>query len=193
MRFIIKMALFLIVIGITSSVWAQQEGAYLAAVVKNGSMIGQNSIIAGGRAGWTFGGNFTLGAAFYSLTNKIETEKMDPLTGEKLLAAFNCGGIELGVIYPAKNFLHGSFLLFMGGGGIKPIAADVSVPHTSYYGQSLLVWEPQLNLEADLLESVHLGLGLSYRFITGTKGYFDINNKDLSSLNSLITLSYGLH
>ncbi|MGE5352219.1 MAG: hypothetical protein ACM3P0_09055 [Acidobacteriota bacterium] len=190
MRIFVILAL-LVVIGTTSSARTEQ-GAYVAAVVKSGSILGQNSIIAGGRAGWQFSGNFFLGGAFYSLANKIETKELDPLNGRKLLAAFNCGGLEIEYLYPSESFLHGSFLFFMGGGGLKPKAQDTSIPHTSYYGQSLLIWEPQLTLEADLTRLLHLGLGLSYRFVTGMDGYIGLKNKDLSSLNSLITLRFGV-
>ncbi|HEX2865433.1 MAG TPA: hypothetical protein VHO03_00250 [Ignavibacteriales bacterium] len=192
MRIYIILALLLTIIGISSS--AQTErGAYVAAVVKSGSIIGQNSIIAGGRAGWNFSRSFSFGGAFYSLSNKVLTNETDPLSGQKLLAVFNCGGLEIEYFYPSEGFLHGSFLLFLGGGGLKPKAMDTSVPHTSYYGQSLLIWEPQINLEVSLTRLLHLGLGFSYRYVTGTDGYIGLQNKDLSSLNSLFTLRFGTH
>lgn len=192
MKNAVVLVLILVVTGTFSSAQTEQ-GAYVAAVLKNGSMIGQNSIIAGGRVGWMFSRSFSLGGAFYSLANNIESDKTDPLSGRKLLAGFNCGGLELELIYPSENFLHGSFLFFMGGGGIKPIARDKSIPHTSYYGQSILIWEPQFNLEVNLTQLLHLGLGLSYRFVTGVNGYIGLQNKNFSSLNSLITLRFGSH
>lgn len=191
MRFIFTLTLFIALIGTTSSAQAE-HGAYAAAVVKNGSIARQNSILAGGRAGWQLSGSFFLGGAFYGLVNTVETNTVDPLNGRRLIAGFNCGGLEIEYLYPSKSFLHGSFLFFMGGGGIKPKAQDSSIPHTGYYGQSLLIWEPQLSLEADLTRLLHLGLGLSYRYVTGTDGYIGLQNKDLSSLNSIITLRLGV-
>lgn len=192
MRILSWLALLLFIPG-SVSFSQNEQGIYLAAVVKNGSMLGQNSIIAGGRAGWVIGGKVFLGGAFYSLANKIETGLVDPLSSKKLLAGFNCGGLELEFIYPSNKLLHTSFQFFMGGGGIKPIAADLSIPHTSYYGQSVLIWEPQFNLEVNLTRLLHLGLGLSYRFVTGMEGYMGLKNSDFSSLNSLITFRFGSH
>jgi len=192
MRIIFTIALLMIFMGKISS--AQTEQAfYVAAVVKNGSMISQNSILAGGRTGWIVSNNIFLGAAFYSLINKVETNQIDPLSSRKLLALFNCGGLEIEFIYPSNNIIHGSALFFVGGGGIKPRAADVSVPHSSYNGQSVLIWEPQVNLEADLTRLLHLGLGLSYRIVTGVDGYIGLQNRDLSGLNSLASLRFGIH
>ncbi|MCU7494501.1 MAG: hypothetical protein HF314_12770 [Ignavibacteria bacterium] len=190
MRIVSSSVLLLILLGTVC--FAQAEsGAYVAAAVKSGSIVGRNSLIAGGRAGWSFGKKIFLGGAFYSLVNEVEMDQKDPLTNRKLLAGFNCGGLELEYIYPLNELFHGSILLFMGGGGLKPKAKDLSVPHTSYYGQSLLVWEPQVNVELNLTKLLHLGLGVSYRFVTGVDGYQGLQNKDLSSVNSLITLRFG--
>ncbi|MGE5439298.1 MAG: hypothetical protein ACM3UR_05530 [Bacteroidota bacterium] len=192
MRIFAALALLITLIGTTSSAQTG-HGAYAAAVIKSGSIIGQNSIIAGGRAGWEISGGFFLGGAFYSLVNKVETNEVDPLSGRRLQAGFNCGGLEIEYLYPSKSFLHGSILFFMGGGGLKPKVQDSSIPHAGYYGQSLLIWEPQLSLEADLTRLLHLGLGLSYRYVTGMDGYIGLQNKDLSSFNSLFTLRLGVH
>ncbi|MGE5431171.1 MAG: hypothetical protein ACM3QX_08860 [Syntrophomonadaceae bacterium] len=192
MRVVSTLAFILVLFGTISSA-RTEKGAYAAAVIKNGSMMGQNSIIIGGRAGWKLCGSFFLGGAFYSLANKIETKGVDPLSSRKLLAGFNCGGLEVEYFYPSDSFLHGSFILFMGGGGLKPKAQDTSIPHSSYYGQSLLIWEPQVNLEANLTSLLHLGLGVSYRFVTGVNDFIGLHNKDLSSINSLITFRFGIH
>lgn len=193
MRFVSFAFIILFAVVTISSAQTGGQGAFIAAAMKNGTMIGQNSIMAGGRAGWIVGGKYSFSAAFYSLANKVETVETDPLSGRKLLTGFNCGGLELEYIYAAEDFLHGSVLFFMGGGGLKPKAADLSIPHSSYYGQSILVWEPQVNAEINLTRLLHLGVGLSYMFVTGMDGYIGLQNKDLSGLNSIVTLRFGTY
>lgn len=153
-------------------------------------MLGQPALLTGGRGGWVINHSIVLGGGFYSLINDIETRYVDPLNGRTMIMNLNCGGLEFEYIYPSTEYIHASVLMFLGGGGVKYRARDESIPYTSLYGGSFLVWEPQLNAELNLSRFLHIGVGISYRFIRNTN-YFELNNEDLSGFTTVLTLKYG--
>ncbi|MGE5410350.1 MAG: hypothetical protein ACM3MI_05265 [Clostridiales bacterium] len=175
-----------------SSSGAQElrHGAFIAPVVKNTSLAGKYALVAVARGGWIINETFALGGGFFALTNDVKNDPASPNNSlGKYTMDFNCGGLELEFIYPSDRFFHASLVMFLGGGGLKLTPEDTKI--ISPYGLSLLCWEPQLNLEFNLMDWLHLDTGLSYRFISGFDEYNGLRPKDLSGFSGIIELKFG--
>ena len=173
--------------------FAQQNdgGAFGAPVIKFSSMAGQSAILSGARFGWVINKNIVLGGGFYGLVNKVKTSIVDPLSGQDVLLGFNCGGLEFEYIFFPDSKIHASFDMFLAGAGATFSVPDKSVPHTSYYSRDLLLWEPQVNLEFEAADWLHIDAGVSYRIITGYDITNGISRDDLKGMSALITLKFG--
>jgi hypothetical protein len=171
-------------------------GAFGAPVVKFSSMAGQNAILAGGRFGWVIDSSIVLGGGIYALESKVKTNIVDQVSGEDVLLNFNCGGVELEYIFFPGNYIHASADMFFAGAGTTYGVADKNVPHTSYFSQNLLLVEPQVNIEFNIIEWFHLDTGVSYRycFPPGTDAFNDtggISLHELQGLSVLFTFKFG--
>jgi hypothetical protein len=180
-----------IVLSVNSSFPQQIDGgAFGAPVVKFSSIAGQNAIQAGGKFGWVIDSSIVLGGGLYALVNGIKTGIVDPVSGQNVLLGFNCGGIELEyIIYPGNN-IHASVGMFIAGAGTTYGVSDKSVSHSSYFSQNLLLWEPQVNIEFNIVNWFHLDIGISYRYCVqpGTENFYNVGKISLASLSGLSVL-----
>jgi len=125
------------------------------------------------------------------LVNKVKTNIVDPLSGQDVMLGFNCGGLEFEYIFFPDSKIHASFDMFLAGAGDTFSVPDKSVPHTSYYSQDLLLWEPQVNIEFEAADWLHIDAGVSYRIITGYDITNGISRDDLKGLSALVTFKFG--
>jgi hypothetical protein len=171
-------------------------GAFGAPVVKFGSMAGQNAILTGGRFGWVIDSSIVLGGGIYALESRVKTNIVDPISGQDILLGFNCGGIELEYIFFPGSKIHYSVDMFIAGAGTTYGVANKNVPHSSYFSQNLLLVEPQVNIEFNIVNWFHLDTGVSYRICVppGTDSFYDtggIGLHDLQSLSAVLTFKFG--
>lgn len=183
---------------VVKSLFPQQldGGAFGAPVVKFSSIAGQSSIFAGGRFGWVIDSNIVLGGGIYALTNKVKTNITDPISGQNVMLGFNYGGVELEYIFFPKSNVHFSVDMLLAGAGTTYSVLNKDVPHSNYFSQNLLLWEPQLNFEFNILYWFHIDTGISYRICTspGTVIFYNtggVSLKDLSGASGLVTLKFG--
>lgn len=166
-------------------------GAFGAPVIKFSSIGGQNAIITGGRFGWVIDSSIVLGGGFYSLTNKVKTGTIDQINGSDVLLGFNCGGLEFEYLFYSGSKVHFSIDMFFAGGGLTFSASDNNTKHANYFSQDLLLWEPQLNVEFDLADWLHLDTGISYRIISGYTESYGISLNDLKGISAAVTFKFG--
>jgi hypothetical protein len=181
-----------------SPLFSQQldGGAFGAPVVKFSSIAGQNAILAGGGFGWVIDSSIVLGGGIYALESRVKTNIVDPISGQDVLLGFNCGGIELEYIFFPRNYIHASIDMFIAGAGTTYGVSNKSVPHSSYFSQNLLLVEPQVNIEFNIVDWLHIDTGVSYRICIppGTDSFYDtggIGLHDLQGLSVLFTFKFG--
>lgn len=201
MKLNIKLFLFFFAIGvacIVNPIFSQQldGGAFGAPVVKFSSIAGQNATLAGGRFGWVIDSNIVLGGGIYALASRVKTNIVDPISGQDVLLNFNCGGVELEYIFFPGNYIHASADMFFAGAGTTYGVSNKNVPHTDYYSQNLLLFEPQVNIEFNIVDWLHIDTGVSYRICIppGTDSFYDtggIGLHDLQGLSVLFTFKFG--
>lgn len=173
--------------------YAQENnsGAFGAPVVKFSSLAGKDAVFTGGRFGWIINKSIVLGGGFYSLVNSVKTGQVDPVSGQDVRLGLNCGGLEFEYIFFPESKFRASVEMFFAGGGVTFSVPDKSVAHTSYYSDDLLLWEPQVNVEYEIVDWLHIGTGVSYRIITGFDAANGIYRDDLKGLSALITFKFG--
>ena len=179
-------------------VFSQQldGGAFGAPIVKFSSIGGQNAILAGGRFGWVIDSSIVLGGGIYALESRVKTNIVDPVSGQDVLLNYNCGGIELEYIFFPRNPIHASVGMFVAGAGTTYGVSDKGVPHTSYFSQNLLLFEPQADIEFNVVGWLHIDAGVSYRICNppGTGRFYDtggISLHDLQGLSVVVALKLG--
>lgn len=188
-----KLFLIIFLFYFNFSLLAQQNdnSAFGAPVIKFTSLDGQSAVLLGGRFGWVINKSIVLGGGIYGLVNSINTNVTDPISGQNVILGFNCGGLEFEYIFFSSAPFHGSIDMFFAGGGVTYSVENKNIPHTSYFSQNLLVWEPQINIEFKIVDWFHLAAGVSYRMITSYNGYFGFSSNDFKGVAGLLTFKFG--
>ena len=178
---------------VTTKSFSQQNdnSAFGAPVIKFTSLVGQSAVLVGGRFGWVINKSIVLGGGIYGLINTVNTNVTDPISGQNVMLGFNCGGLEFEYIFFPDEPIHASFDMLFAGGGVTYSVENKNIPHTSYFSQNLLVWEPQINIEFKIVDWFHLDAGASYRIITSYNGYFGLSNNNLKGVTGLLTFKFG--
>ncbi|MCD4695597.1 MAG: hypothetical protein K8S16_05080 [Bacteroidales bacterium] len=186
------------------------SGGYGAPELKLGNVNGEISLLVGGRGGWVIGNKFVLGGAGYGLTtNNTFSYTEDILDGNENLTNdstrtlnidMGYGGILLEYIAMPKNAIHLSFPLIIGAGGTSVSAKtlqeldNVNPQEWTKYdfveSSAFFVVEPGINVELNMTKFFRLGMGASYRFISGTN-LVRLSSNDLSDLSFNLTLKFG--
>lgn len=190
LRFLLTLILVLSLF-IAPKVKAQENGAFGAPVLKYTSLVGQSALLAGGRFGWIINKSFVLGGGIYSVISRVKANSIDPVSGQEFVIALNYGGLEFEYVMLSGLPVHASFDMLFAGGGLAMNVPNKNVPHTSFYGQDLLVWEPGVNMEIKIIDWLHFDAGISYRIISSFNNFNNISKDDLQGLNGVITFKFG--
>jgi len=191
-KFLQAIIIFLILIIINKpNTFAQENGAFGAPVLKYTSLAGQSSLIAGGKFGWIINKSFVLGGGIYSLVSQVKANSIDPISGQEFMLSFNYGGLEFEYVILADEPVHASIDMLCAGGGLSMNVKNLNVTHSSFFGDDLLIWEPELNLEIQVVYWLHIDAGISYRLISSFDNYNGITKDDLQGLNGVITFKFG--
>lgn len=198
MKIIISFSILFSALILSSSTNAQDvsNGAFGEASLKISNIFGQSAILTGGRFGWVIDSSIVLGGGIYALASNVNTDITDPVSGQQVMLGFNCGGIELEYIFFPGSIVHASVEMLLAGAGTTYKVSNKSVPHFGYFSQNLLLWEPQVNIEFNIVYWLHLDTGVSYRICTtpGTLSFYNtggISLKDLEGYSVLFSLKFG--
>jgi hypothetical protein len=141
-------------------------------------------VMTGGRGSATFNNRFTFGGAGWGMPKGIEIESSRTDTLE--FFKFGYGGFEFGYIfYEGQKVRLGSNLLLACGVGFQEI-----YPKTKGEVKMFPVFEPSLYSQINLGKLLKLDIGVTYRFVTGSKFSF-INNRQLSGPSIYIAFLVG--
>ncbi len=140
------------------------HGGFGGTVVKFSQIDGEFAVFAGGYGGWLINHTFMIGAGGYGLTNREPELTM------------GYGGVILEYIAPSNNLIHffGNVLI---GAGSEGQGAE----------QEFFVVEPAVHLELNVTKNVRVGMGGSYRYISGL-GH---RNSDLRGPSASFTIKFG--
>lgn len=168
-----------------------EYGAFGAPVVKYTRLINQSSIILGGRFGWIINKSIILGGGVYALASNVKTNMIDPKSGQDVLLGVTYGGLEFEYVLFPNEPVHASIDMLFAGGGLTFEVPNRSVPHTSYFSQDMLVWEPGINLEFDVVDWLHIDAGAGYRIISSYKTNYGVGISNLEGMSGILTFKFG--
>lgn len=143
----------------------------------------QLGVMTGGRGSATYNNRFTFGGGGWGTPKGIEVDtKADTLEFFK----FGYGGLEFGYIFfEGKRLRFGTNLLTACGVGFME-----TYPKSKGEFSIFPVFEPSVYSQISLGKLLRLDVGVTYRFVTGSKFSF-INNRQLSGPSIYIAFLVG--
>lgn len=170
-----------------------ESSAFGGPVLKFTTLKSQGALIAGGRAGWMINKSIVLGGGIYGLISNVKSGLFDTKSNQNVLLGMNYGGLEFEYIFLSESVVHASLDMLFAGGGVYFSVPNKNVPHTNYFSQDMLVWEPEFNLELRIAKWFNLAAGVSYRIITSYGVNYGISKDDLKGLNGVLTFKFGTY
>jgi hypothetical protein len=161
------------------------HGAFIAPVLKGSEMLGQMSLLVGGRVAWVANHQFCLGIGGYGLASDV-TEELDDVTA---MLNFGYGGLEVEYIFFPHHMFHFTLYTLVGGGGADFFTREEGSDQ-EWDGDAFFIIEPGFNLEFNIREGWRLDFGYSYRFVSDLQ-MDEISNKDLRDVAANFTLRLG--
>jgi len=171
---------------------------------------GENAFIIGPRIAWIANHYFALGIAGGGFSNFMHLPPNDEYyPRDEYFLAGGYGGILLEPIIMAKNPVHVSFPIMIGGGMVtansKNSWTDYSFNGEYYNNDVYFVFEPGVDLELNITKFFRIAAGASYRLtneLDMTYSYFseqegsmfthDIDKHALNAFNVKLALKFGI-
>lgn len=158
---------------------------------------GEAAIKMGGRAVWLKNSQLGFGLAGYALQTPMT---LDNLLGDDYRVAGGYGGFLFEYNMNPNRFLHLSFPLVVGGGGITYVnglpGPDPDDPKREA-SEAVFVVEPGVNLEMNVIRFLKVSFGLTYRYTSNAQLDYQAGGQILPSggLNGLsggFTVKFGI-
>jgi hypothetical protein len=171
------------------------HGGYGGPVVKY-AQIGPekaDGILVGGQGGWIIDHKFVIGGGGYGLANKVAADWYDVKTyvGEpgSYILNFGYGGLLLAFISQSDELVHFEVFSIIGGGGVD-YGLDDYIEHESATSDAIFVAEPGANVILNVTPFFRIGLGVTYRYVSGVD-LVGLTNGDLSGFGGQIIFKFG--
>jgi len=134
----------------------------------------------GGRAGFIINRALLIGIEGYGLVNEIEVS-----TPRNRLLDFGYGGLFLGYVNRSQKLVHLSIHSLIGGGGLhyRPDYYDDWV-------DAIFIVEPGADLILNVTRRFRIGLGGSYRFVSGVD-LDGLSNDEIGGLSASLVFKFG--
>lgn len=155
-------------------------GGFLGPIVKFSEINEQFATLVGGRAGLIVNRALAIGIEGYGTVNDIEVE-----TPRNRLLDFGYGGLSLEYVNRSRKIVHLSMHALIGGGGLhyRPGFYDDWI-------DAIFVFEPGADLMLNVTRRFRLGLGGSYRFVSGVD-LDGLSNDDISGPSASLVFKFG--
>lgn len=155
-------------------------GGFLGPVIKFSEINNQFAALVGGRAGFIINRALVVGIEGYGLVNEIKVS-----TPRNRLLDFGYGGLLLGYVNRSQKLVHLSINTLIGGGGLHY--------RPDYYDEwidAVFVCEPGADLIINITKHFRIGLGGSYRFVSGVD-LPGLDNGDLDGPSASLVFKFG--
>lgn len=145
------------------------HGGYGGPVVRVSSFDGEGAVFIGGRGGWLINHRLLIGAAGMGQVLNVDAprESVDQYPRARNVE-FGYGGFLIGYHVAPESRVHGVISVLLAGGGLVLSDRDVNDDDDAdvgHDGDGVVVMEPELALEANLLRFMRLQFTLSYRSV----------------------------
>jgi len=163
------------------------HGAFAAPVLKGTEILGQFSLLAGGRVAWVANHQFCLGIGGYGLASNVTQD----FEGEDVsaLLSFGYGGVEVEYIFFPRHMFHFTLYTLIGAGGADFFTREEDSDR-EWDGDAFFVIEPGFNVEFNIRDGWRIDFGYTYRFVSDLR-MEGLSNKDLRDVAANLTLRLG--
>jgi len=153
---------------------------------------GDLALLAGVHGGIIINNHFMIGLGGRGITTNISFEGVNPT--DKLHLYGGYGGFMIGGVFAPKEAIHVTVPILIGAGGAYITDRnylDTYVESNDFNEESaFLVIEPGLEVEINLTKFFKIGIGASYRIVSGSD-FINVKDKELSGFSSGISLKFG--
>ena len=201
-----RLALYCIIYSITFPVIAEETETFLrekleikgfgSPIVKLTQVHNEFDLMIGARGAVLLNRALAIGIGGYSLASSIHVS--DPQSNFEMEYA----GLILEFVFPSDKLVHLSASTLIGWGSLNNAANRNWMTYDPYYDDrhsyanynlvddSFMVIEPELDFELNMTTFFRLGLGISYRYISGVD-LMPLTNADLKGLATVFTFKVG--
>jgi hypothetical protein len=164
------------------------HGGFGGPVVKLTQVNDQFGVMVGGRGGWILDHRFVIGGGGYGLTDTVKGNEIAFGNTPDIMMGY--GGVEFEYIINPDQVFHLSVYTLLGGGGVF-YNPDRDFNWDDEESDAFFVAEPAVNLIVNMTHFLRIGVGMSYRLITGVE-LEGLSDSDLSGIAGNITLKFGI-
>ncbi|MEO1052031.1 MAG: hypothetical protein AAFX87_15470 [Bacteroidota bacterium] len=156
-------------------------------------MVDDVTLLLGGHGGLIINKHTIVGIGGYGITTNNRFRGIVPNEDLDLFGGY--GGLVLGYILAPREIVHISFPVLIGAGGLEVSDGDFFSPSPGDLGtiverSAFFIVEPGAEAEINVTKFFRIGLGASYRLITGTD-LTNISDDDVSGLSGQISFKFG--
>lgn len=169
------------------------NGGYGAPVLKVTTINGAAGVLIGGRGGWIINHCFVIGGGGYGLATGIDAPEFSSpadIASRDLDIEFGYGGLELEYIFRPSKLVHGTIGFMLGGGGIGYYEENDDGDTESLIDDEVLVIEPAVAAELNVVNWMRIDGGVSYRAVSGLD-MPGLDNGDMSGLAGFLIFKFG--
>ncbi len=167
-------------------------GGFGGPLLKFTGLADEAAVLVGGRGGLLIGKSFWVGGGGMGMLNRIHVARLPGESEET--TSFSYGGPMMGFVILSDRLVHAEIAALVGGGSIgfqKPSGVDEDgEPDFDTDPDAFFVFEPELNVEVNVLSFFRVGAGLAWRFMGGV----DTGNwesGDFDGLAGQLILKFG--
>jgi hypothetical protein len=148
----------------------------------------ESVILLGGRGGVILNQRFAIGAGVYSLLGKIEApEAVQTNSNDTIDLDMDYVGLDLEYIVPLQRRIHFSMQTLIATGRAQYWEGDDTV----IVEEGIFVLEPGANLMVNITTFFRIGLGASYRFVSGVERLNGLESRDLNEVSANLVFMFG--
>lgn len=166
-------------------------GGFGAPTVKYTRFNDEDALLLGGYAGVMLNSKLMLGAGAYALVNNIEAPT--PATAAQRYWNMWYTGFVPEYTIKSNKLFHGAIGVLIGGGGVftsERFNHSFDNDRETYDDSGFFVLEPHANLEMNITRFLRIGIGGSYRHISGSNSP-GITDGKMSAFAGSFTLKAG--
>ncbi len=163
-------------------------GGYGGLVWKGTQINGEFAMLAGVKGGWVINHSFVIGLAGYGLGNEVDP--LNPVIDLHRNVEFGYGGVFMEGVFMSNKMIHLTAGVLVGAGGIalNDRHGDFDVEWDDV--DAVYIIEPEINVELNVAKFFRVGLGVSYRFVSGVDHTWT-SNKEMSGYAAGLSLKWG--
>lgn len=166
-----------------------ESGYFGGPVFKVTEVNNELAFMIGGRGGWILNHKYAIGFGGYKMINEVNAhaETRIAYNSPNLRTSFEYMGLEFVNVIYSEKLIHYTFYSLTGLGNIYLFGPRYT---SSSYADIFFIFEPAINVIINIHPLIRLGIGISYRLLSGVDTY-GMDKSDIGGFGGTITLKLG--